>query len=78
MTSGELRQRIHALIDQVHGEAFLERIHGLLAAAQAGQGNGVWADLSPSERQRVLDSYRSAMSGMQLSTTDEVMKRRKA
>lgn len=76
MTTLELRRRLHELIDGLEGDQLLEQIYELLSGVQ--QGQGVWADLSEAERQRVLRSYRSALTGKGLSTTEEVMRRRRA
>lgn len=76
MTTPELRQRLHELIDGLEGEHLLEQVYELLSGAQ--QDRGVWADLSEEEKQQVLRSYGSALTGKGLSTTEEVMRRRRA
>lgn len=73
MITPELRRRLHALSDGLEGDHLLEQIYELLSGMQ--QGQGIWADLSEAERQRVLRSYRSALTGKGLSTTEEVMSR---
>jgi hypothetical protein len=77
MTSLELRSRLHALIDSLKSEELLQRVHDLLAGSGEGKGEGVWATLSEAERERVLKAYSTAMDSRKLSSTDEVMKRRR-
>lgn len=77
MMSLELRSRLHALIDPLKSEELLQRVHDLLAGSGQGKGEGVWASLSEAERERVLKAYSTAMDPRTLSSTEEVMKRRK-
>jgi hypothetical protein len=77
MTSLELRSRLHALIDSLKSEELLQRVHDLLAGSGEGKGEGVWASLTEAERERVLNAYSTAMDPRKLSSTEEVMKRRK-
>ena len=78
MTSLELRSRLHAMIDSLKSEELLQRVHDLLAGSGEGKGEGVWATLSEAERERVLKAYASSLDPQNLSSTEEVMKRRKA
>ena len=77
MTSLELRSRLHALIDSLKSEELLQRVHDLLAGSGEGKGEGVWASLSEAECERVLKAYASSLDPQNLSTTEEVMMRRK-
>ncbi|TXI78452.1 MAG: hypothetical protein E6Q44_11415 [Flavobacteriales bacterium] len=76
MTSLELRSRLHALIDSLKSEELLQRVHDLLADSGEGKGEGVWATLSETERERVLKAYSTAMDSRKLSSTEEVIARR--
>ena len=76
MTSLELRSRLHALIDSLKSEELLQRVHDLLAGSGEGKGEGVWATLSETERERVLKAYSTAMDSRKLSSTEEVIARR--
>ncbi len=78
MTSLELRSRLHAMIDSLKSEELLQRVHDLLAGSGEGKGEGVWATLSEAERERVLKAYASSLDPQNLSSTEELMKRRKA
>jgi hypothetical protein len=77
MTSIELRTRLHTLIDSLKSDEMLQRVHDLLAGSEEGRGEGVWASLNEAERERVLKAYSSAMDPRKLSTTNEVIQRRK-
>lgn len=77
MTSLELRSRLHALIDSLKSEELLHRVHDLLAGSGEATGKGVWARLSEADRERVMKAYSTAMDPRTLSSTEEVMKRRK-
>lgn len=78
MTALELRSRLHTLIDQLKNEELLQRLYDLLAHAGERADKGVWGELGEAERERVLKAYSTAMEADNLSTTDAVMKRRKA
>ena len=77
MTSIELRSRIHSLIDAVKSDELLRRIHELLAGSGEAQGAGIWATMTEAQRERVLKAYRASFDPANLSTTEDVMKRRK-
>lgn len=78
MTSIELRSSIHKLVDSIKSDEMLRRIHDLLASSGEEGGQGVWQTLTDAQRERVLAAYSSSLDPKNLSTTDEVMKRRKA
>lgn len=78
MTSLELRTRIHSLIDTVKSDELLRRIHELLEGSGEATGAGVWGSMSEAQRERVLKAYAASFDPASLSTTEEVMKRRKA
>lgn len=78
MTSLELRSRLHALIDSLKSEELLQRVHDLLEGSGEATGEGVWASMSDIQRERVLKAYASSLDPQNLSSTEEVMKRRKA
>ena len=78
MTSLELRSRLHALIDSLKSEELLQRVHDLLEGSGEARGVGVWASMTDAQRERVLKAYASSLDPQNLSTTEEVMKRRKA
>ncbi|QQR85673.1 MAG: hypothetical protein IPJ76_13815 [Flavobacteriales bacterium] len=78
MTSIELRSSIHKLVDSIKSEEMLKRIHELLASSGESGAQGVWQMLTDAQRERVLAAYTSSLDPNNLSTTDEVMKRRKA
>jgi hypothetical protein len=78
MTSLELRSRLHALIDSLKSEELLQRVHDLLEGSGEAKGEGVWASMSDIQRERVLKAYASSLDPQNLSSTEEVMKRRKA
>ena len=77
MTSIELRSRIHALIDAVKSDELLQRIHELLASSGEARGTGIWATMTEAQRERVLKAYAASFDPTNLSTTEDVMKRRK-
>jgi hypothetical protein len=77
MSPIELRDRVHSLIDAVKSEELLQRIHDLLAGSGEGMGSGVWASMTEAQRERVLVAYASSLDPSKLSSTEEVMKRRK-
>ena len=77
MTSLELRSRLHAWIDSLKSEELLQRVHDLLEGAGEARGEGVWASMTDAQRERVLKAYASSLDPQNLSTTEEVMKRRK-
>ena len=78
MTSLELRSRLHALIDSLKSEELLQRVHDLLEGSGEARGAGVWASMTDAQRERVLKAYASSLDLQNLSSTAEVMKRRKA
>ncbi len=78
MTAIELRTRIHTLVDSLRSEELLQRIHDLLANSGEASGTGAWATMTEAQRERVLRAYASSMDASGLSSTEEVMKRRKA
>lgn len=78
MTSIELRTRLHSLIDSLKSEELLQRVHDLLASNGHAQGEGVWATMSDAQRERVMKAYDASFDPKELSSTEEVMKRRKA
>lgn len=78
MTSLELRSRLHALIDSLKSEELLQRVHDLLEGSGEAKGEGVWASMTDAQRERVLKAYASSLDLQNLSSTAEVMKRRKA
>jgi len=77
MTSLELRSKLHVLIDQLKSEELLQRVHDLLAGSGEGRGEGVWASMTEAQRERVLKAYATSLDPSNLSSTEEVMKRRK-
>lgn len=77
MSPLELRTRVHSLIDAVKSEELLQRIHDLLSGGGEGKGEGVWATMTEAQRERVLKAYASSFDPNNLSSTQEVLKRRK-
>ena len=77
MSPLELRTRVHSLIDAVKSDELLQRIHDLLAGSGEARGEGVWASMTDAQRERVMVAYASSLDPRNLSSTDEVMKRRK-
>jgi hypothetical protein len=49
-----------------------------LEGSGEAKGEGVWASMSDVQRERVLKAYASSLDPQNLSSTEEVMKRRKA
>lgn len=78
MTSTELRSRVHALIDSVRSDELLTHIHDLLSGTGGTKDTGIWATMTDAQRERVMKAYAASFDPANLSTTDEVMKRRKA
>ena len=78
MTSIELRTRIHSLIDSLKSEELLQRVHDLLAGSGEVKGEGVWATMTDAQRERVMTAYTASFDPKNLSSTEDVMKRRKA
>lgn len=78
MTSIELRARIHSLIDSLKSEELLQRVHDLLAGNGEVKGEGVWATMTEVQREQVMRAYTASLDGTNLSSTKDVMKRRKA
>ncbi len=77
MSTLELRSRLHELIEATKSEELLQRLYELLHGWGSEQERGVWARLTEAERNRVLKAYSTAMDPRNLSTTEEVLKRRK-
>jgi len=78
MSTLELRSRLHELIEATKSEELLLRLYELLQGWGSGHESGVWAKLTEAERNRVLKAYSTAMDPRNLSTTEDVLKRRKA
>lgn len=77
MSPLELRTRVHSLIDAVKSDELLQRIHDLLAGSGEAKGEGVWARMTDAQRERVLLAYSSSLDPSKLSSTEQVMMRRK-
>lgn len=77
MDTIELRSRVHALIDAIKSEELLQRIHDLLTGNDQHATQGVWEQLTEAQRERVLKAYDASFRKGTLSTTEQVMKRRK-
>ena len=77
MTTIQLRDRIHLLVDAVKSEELLQRLHELLVATSRTEASGVWADMSDEQRERVMLAYRSSVDEANLTSTEDVMKRKR-
>jgi hypothetical protein len=77
MSTVELRTRLHALIDSLKSDELLQRVHDLLEGSGEARGEGVWASMTDAQRERVLKAYTSSLDLHNLSSTEDVMKRRK-
>jgi hypothetical protein len=77
MNTTELRSRLHLLIDSLKSDELLQRVHDLLSHSDEAKGEGVWNSMTDAQRERVLKAYASSLDPRNLSTTEEVLKRRK-
>lgn len=78
MSTLELRSRLHEPIDATKSEELLQRLYELLHGWGGEKESGVWSNLTEEESTRVLKAYSTAMDPRNLSTTEDVLKRRKA
>lgn len=77
MSTAELREQLHVLVDAISNRERLERIHELLTELTDEAATRVLASLNEAQRERVLKANAHSMDLDSLRSSDEVLKRRR-
>ena len=70
----QLRAKIVSLIQAQENEEFLAAIHSILRSAATPEPGKMWAELSASEQQLILDELDGVEKGKELIDADEVLR----
>ena len=73
MSITEVRNRFHALIDEVENPLLLEKFLEIMKQTSKDKGSKMWSNLSTSDREDVLKAYEESKDENNLVANEDVM-----